>query len=113
MVRDCCFMFKVLGFAVILLFLSCGKNQQSEILPPEKMQVVMKEVMLLETYYQSKYGSPSVYGRSLKKAAQKVFDKHQTDSIQYERSFDYYAKNQGELKAMQEKIIEELNRDNK
>lgn len=106
-------MYKVFGFSVVLFFLSCGKNQQSDILPPEKMQVVMKEIMLLETYYQSKYGSPSIYGRSLKKAAQKVFDKHQTDSIQYERSFDYYAKNHAELKLIQEKIIEELNRENK
>jgi hypothetical protein len=106
---------KVGGFSLcMLLFLTgCQTHSERQILPPDKMQLVLKDIMLLETFYQSKYGTPSVYGKSLKKATRKIFAKHQVTEKQYTISFDYYASHPMELKAIQEKIIEQLNRENK
>jgi hypothetical protein len=58
--------------SIFLLAISCQNATNQKIIPPEKMESVLKDIMLLETYYQSKYGSPTVYGKSLKKATQKI-----------------------------------------
>ena len=98
---------------IICSLFSCQNATNQKIIPPEKMESVLKDIMLLETYYQSKYGSPTVYGKSLKKATQKIFEKHQVTEKQYTSSFDYYASHPLELKAIQGGIIEQLNRENK
>jgi hypothetical protein len=73
------------------------------------MTEMLQEVMLLENYYQSKYGSPSVYKAALDSSVEVVFKKHQTNKIQFSKSFDFYAQNPELFQKIQAKIIENLN----
>ena len=101
---------KVLVVLLLTLGLfSCSSNNPKDILDEEKMTEVLQEVMLLENYYQSKYGSPSVYKAALDSSVEIVFKKHQTNKIQFSKSFDFYAQDPELFKKIQAKIIENLN----
>jgi len=92
---------------------SCSTNKNPDgILDEEKMTEVLQEVMLLENYYQSKYGSPSVYKSALDSSVEIVFKKHQTTKFQFSKSFDFYAQNPELFQKIQFKIIESLNSKN-
>ena len=101
---------KVLIVLLLTLGLfSCSSNNPNGILDEEKMTEVLQEVILLENYYQSKYGSPSVYKAALDSSVEVVFKKHQTNKIQFSKSFDFYAQNPELFQKIQAKIIENLN----
>ena len=101
---------KVLVVLLLTLGLfSCSSNNPNGILDEEKMTEVLQEVILLENYYQSKYGSPSVYKAALDSSVEVVFKKHQTNKIQFSKSFDFYAQNPELFQKIQAKIIENLN----
>ena len=104
---------KVLVALLLTLGLfSCSSNNSKDILNEEKMTVVLQEVMLLENYYQSKYGSPSVFKSALDSSVEIVFKKHQTNKFQFSKSFDFYAQNPAVFQKIQLKIIESLNSKN-
>jgi hypothetical protein len=101
---------KVLVALLLTLGLfSCSSKGPKGILDEEKMTEVLQEVMLLENYYQSKYGSPSDYKAALDSSVEIVFKKHQTNKIQFSKSFDFYAQNPELFQKIQAKIIENLN----
>ena len=101
---------KVLVVLLLTLGLfSCSSNNPNGILDEEKMTEVLQEVILLENYYQSKYGSPSVYKAALDSSVEVVFKKHQTNKIQFSKSFYFYAQNPELFQKIQAKIIENLN----
>lgn len=101
---------KVLVALLLTLGLfSCSSNSPKGILDEEKMTEVLQEVMLLENYYQSKYGSPSVYKAALDSSVEVVFKKHETNKLQFSKSFDFYAQNPELIKRIQSNIIEKLN----
>lgn len=99
----------LIALLLTLCLFSCSSNNPKGILDEEKMTEVLQEVMLLENYYQSKYGSPSVYKAALDSSVEIVFKKHQTNKIQFSKSFDFYAQNPELFKKIQAKIIENLN----
>jgi hypothetical protein len=68
-----------LGFCLIMLFSCSSSSNSNELLDEEKMTEVLQEVMLLENYYQTKYGSPSVYKAALDSSVEVVFKKYQTN----------------------------------
>lgn len=99
----------LVALLLTLSLVSCSSNNPKGILDEEKMTEVLQEVMLLENYYQSKYGSPSVYKAALDSSVEIVFKKHQTNKIQFSKSFDFYAQNPELFQKIQAKIIENLN----
>lgn len=101
---------KVLVALLLTLGLfSCSSKNPKGILDEEKMTVVLQEVMLLENYYQSKYGSPGVYKAALDSSVEVILRKHQTSKDQFSKSFDFYAQNPELFQKIQKKIIENLN----
>jgi hypothetical protein len=74
------------------------------------MSQIMEEVMLLEAYYQKKYGAPSVYKDPLALAVEGVFKKHKISAKIYENNFTYYAQQYEIFKEMNDAIIERLNK---
>lgn len=101
---------KVLVALLLTLGLfSCSSKSPKGILDEEKMTVVLQEVMLLENYYQSKYGSPGVYKAALDSSVKVILRKHQTSKDQFSKSFDFYAQNPELFQKIQKRIIENLN----
>jgi hypothetical protein len=98
-----------LGFCLIMLFSCSSSNNSNELLDEEKMTEVLQEVMLLENYYQTKYGSPSVYKEALDSSVEVVFKRFDTNKKQFSKSFDFYAQDPEVFKRIQAKIIENLN----
>lgn len=96
----------------LFIIFSCSSDNPKGILDEEKMTEVLQEVMLLENYYQSKYGSPSVYKSALDSSVEIVFKKHQTNKFQFSKSFDFYAQNPALFQKIQFKIIESFNSKN-
>jgi hypothetical protein len=101
---------KVLVALLLTLGLfSCSSNDPEGILDEEKMTEVLQEVMLLENYYQSKFGSPSVYKAALDSSVEVIYKRFNTNKKQFSKSFNYYAQDPELFKKIQAKIIENLN----
>lgn len=100
-------------FVLIIIVSACSSNgtdssNEAE-LTEEQMIEVTQEVMLLENYYQTKYGSPYVYKKALDSSVNVVFKRFSITKKQYENTFNYYAENPELYKELQMKIIESLN----
>jgi hypothetical protein len=100
-------------FVLIIIVSACSSNgtdssNEAE-LTEEQMIEVTQEVMLLENYYQTKYGSPYVYKKALDSSVNVVFKRFSITKKQYENTFNYYAENPDLYKELQMKIIESLN----
>lgn len=99
----------------LISFVFCCSQQPAppkpnNFIPQEEMSQIMEEVMLLESYYQKKYGAPSVYKNPLALAAEVVFKKHKISAKIYEDNFTYYAQQYEIFKEMNDAIIERLNK---
>lgn len=101
-------------FFILLFFLtSCTEELFSSKklkLEEAKFIEVYEEVLVLENYYQTKYGVPNSYESALDKSCQKVFVKHQVSKQEFENSFDYYAHRPEKLKSINEQVIARLNK---
>lgn len=98
------------SFLIAFSLFSCSSSSNSnELLDEEKMTEVLQEVMLLENYYQTKFGSPSVYKEALDSSVEVVFKRFNTNKKQFSKSFDFYAQDPEVFKRIQAKIIENLN----
>lgn len=76
----------------------------------KKFIKVYEEVLVLENYYQTKFGVPSSYKNALENSCQKVFIKHKVSKQDFEKSFDYYAHRPEKLKSINEQVIASLNK---
>ncbi|MBM3916783.1 MAG: DUF4296 domain-containing protein [Sphingomonadales bacterium] len=95
----------------LLLFLGCQQTElPNHILPIKKMCSVVKEITLLETHFQSKYGVPSQYKSALDLSVKKVFKKAHITRKQFQTSLDYYAAHPELQKALNEQLLMELSR---
>jgi hypothetical protein len=101
------------AFTLLFGLLSCTNgdvdNEQRR-LNEEQFISVYEEILLIERYYQSKLGLPNLYKNELEKASEKIFDKHHTTKSNFEKSFEYYARDPQRLHKIQEKIIDRLNK---
>ncbi|MFM7682187.1 MAG: DUF4296 domain-containing protein [Bacteroidota bacterium] len=104
---------RVLLFVFIFFLTNCSDGAFSSNEPPleEEMFVeVYEEVLVLENYYQTKYGVPSAYKNALDGSCHKVFAKHQVSKKDFEKSFDYYAHRPEKLRSINEQVIARLNK---
>jgi hypothetical protein len=100
-------------FVLIIILSACSTNgtdssTEAE-LTEEQMVEITQEVLLLENYYQSKYGSPSVYKKALDSSVNVVFKRFSVTKKQFENTFNYYTENPELYRELQMKIIESLN----
>lgn len=101
-------------YSLILTLLLLGACQSAEvpkgILPLKKMSAVVKEVTLIETYFQSKYGVPSQYKAALDKSVNSILKKDHISRSAFKKSIDYYAAHPELQKALNEQLLMELSR---
>ena len=102
------------GFLFAFLFSACNENgslfQEKEPLTEEQFVEVYEDILVLENYYQSKYGILTNYKDALEKSSEKTFRKHKTTKVEFENTYEFYAKNPEKLRTIQEKIIARLNK---
>jgi hypothetical protein len=102
-------------FFAFLLLVICACNEPSVKTPPglidkEKMSLVMEDVLLLESHYQSKYGVPGLYKNALDESLVDVFKKHHVTKQQFIHSYTYYASQPETFKALNTEIMDRLSR---
>ena len=104
---------RYLIFIFLISLTSCAEelfNSEKSLLDEKKFIQVYEKVLVLENYYQTKYGVPNAYKRALDKSCQKVFIKHKVSKQDFEKSFDYYAHHPDKLKSINEQVIARLNK---
>jgi hypothetical protein len=102
------------GFLVTILVLGCNSHgsyfQNAETLTEEQFIVVYEDILVLEDLYKTKFGLPANYKDALDKSCEKTFRKHHITKVEFEKAYEFYAKNPEKLKEIQEKIIARLNK---
>jgi Domain of unknown function (DUF4296) len=94
----------------VLILTSCYTTEKPDVLPEEKMLLLMEEIYLIENHYQMTFGSPSVYKSALDSSYQLILKENGVTQKQYEESFSYYASQPEIMLNLQERLIERLNR---
>ncbi len=94
----------------VLILTSCYTTEKPDVLPEEKMLLLMEEIYLIENHYQMTFGSPSVYKSALDSSYQLILKENGVTQKQYEESFSYYASQPEIMLNLQERLIEKLNR---
>jgi hypothetical protein len=100
------------GFFILIL-ISCSNeflHSEKPTLKEDKFLKVYEEILIVENYYQMKYGNPKTVENALNKSCQKIFAKHRVLRKDFEESFEYYANHPQILKSINEKIISRLNK---
>ncbi|MBM3185855.1 MAG: DUF4296 domain-containing protein [Bacteroidetes bacterium] len=100
-------------FIMLISVTSCSEEpfrSEKSLMDEKKFIDVYEEVLVLENYYQTKYGVPSAYKNALDGSCHKVFTKHQVSKKDFEKSFDYYAHRPEKLKSINEQVIARLNK---
>jgi hypothetical protein len=101
-------------FFVLVFFLAnCSDGAFSSDESPleeEKFIEVYEEVLVLENYYQTKYGVPNAYKKALDLSCKKVFIKHGVSKKDFEKSYDYFAHRPEQLRSINEQVIARLNK---
>ena len=102
--------------AVLLLFgfvVACQETSTKkpvQLIDEEKMSLVLEEVLLMESHYQSKNGVPGIYKDALDKSLSVVFKKHHVTKKQFKDSYVYYASQPEKFKALNTSIMDRLSR---
>lgn len=105
----------ILPLFIVLIVSSCGSvtsTKPSGLIEADKMSVILEDVLLLESHYQSKYGVPGVYKDALDKSVNRIFKKYGVKAKQFRESYRYYASQPEEFKALNTSIMDRLSREN-
>ncbi len=100
---------------LVIFFCSCSESIESEqekpvdLIPQKKMTVILKDLMLIESHFQIKYGVLPRYKEGLNASADSLFLSHGVNSKQFETSYNYYLYKNGELQEIYRQILDSLN----
>ena len=85
-------------------------KKPSNLIDEEKMSLVLEQVLLMESHYQSKNGVPGIYKDALDKSLSVVFKKHHVTKKQFMDSYTYYASLPESFKELNTGIMDRLSR---
>ncbi len=107
---------KILGLFGIILIFSCtdqigAKPEPSNLIEKEKFIQIIKELSLVESYVQLKYGHVSRFQETMIMSGKAIFKKYKVTPKQFEASMDYYASHQMEMQDIYAQVLELLNQE--
>lgn len=90
-----------------LLFPACKSKQSNSVIPPDKMEVVLRDMMqadkFLADYVLNKDTTKKVDSESVK-LYQQIFAIHQITGEQFQKSFSYYKEHPDQLRAIMDSL---------
>ena len=102
----------------MFLFFSCSSTGDSDanqkpkdLIPKNKMAIILKDLMLVESHFQIKYGSMPNYKEALLVSSDSLFKSHGVNEKQFDSSYNYYMTQSGELHYIYKQILDTLNVD--
>lgn len=96
--------------SILLACQSQTTKKPPQLIEKEKMSRLLEDVLLMESYYQSKHGIPGVYKDALDESLSGVFKKHQVTKSQFKDSYTYYASQTEEFIELNTSIMDRLSR---
>jgi predicted secreted protein len=97
--------------AIVVLSSACQSNHKkpSGIIPSKKMTSILIDLHLAEALVlESRYHSEDTAKVEYAKLEKDVFKKHQTDSVTYAKSYQYYAEDVVELNKIYNTVVDTL-----
>lgn len=105
---------RIIFFLSILFFFSnCSYNLKeatapADLIPQDTFTLMLKDMMVLESYYNSQDLDFITIQKSLDKAIDPLFDKYNLDSTRFANSMDYYGRKQDKLNEIYNTIQDSL-----
>lgn len=106
----------ILGLLGILLMFSCtdqigAKPEPSNLIEKEKFVQIIKELSLVESHVQLKYGHVSRFQETMIMTGKAIFKEYKVTPKQFEMSMDYYASHQTQMQEIYAEVLELLNQE--
>lgn len=104
-------------FSALLLFNSCTDATHKNVYKPndlisrDTLIPLLKEITLLESYYQYKYGHIAFFHQALKRGGMKILTNYHIPYNRFERSMDYYGSHLSEMQSIYSEVLDSLNRE--
>ena len=97
----------------VYFFISCKSNIKKDILPEEKMQAVMWELIKADVYTNDYLQNDSLINAPEKNAElqQKIFVEQKISKSQFEKSYDYYIAHPAMMKNIFDTILNRNSRE--
>ncbi|MFT5777506.1 MAG: hypothetical protein ACI837_000441 [Crocinitomicaceae bacterium] len=102
------------SIALISLLMGCSSEiarvpEPSDLIPKAKMIDVVREMVKLESFIQTRYVQEAVYHKVMMQSGDSLLKAHKVDRKQYEGSIDYYGSRQDEMQDIYAQALEDLN----
>lgn len=81
-----------------------------DLLSHDSMVVVMRELVVLESYLQTRYQHVENYHKIMSASGKKCLKKYRISPERFERSYAYYVSRQEELQGIYSQVIDSLTR---
>jgi hypothetical protein len=107
----------LMGIVALSLFNACADATQknsvkpSDLIPRDTLVPLLKEITLLESFYQNNFGHISLFHQALKRAGLNVLNTYHITYNRYERSMDYYGSHLFEMQSIYREVLDSLNRE--
>lgn len=100
---------------LLLFFISCELKvkqfpEPENLISKEKMVLVIEDLMLMEDYVQNRYPQFEKFTKDIEKSGDEILLKHKISFKQFEKSFDYYASHQDQMKEIYNEVLDNLNK---
>jgi hypothetical protein len=78
------------------------------LIPPDTLEMVLYDMMVLETYTKIKHKNVNDFYILMKRSAQPILESYHVDSTRYMVSMKYYSRNQEILMSIYSRILEKV-----
>jgi hypothetical protein len=94
-----------------LLLIACQQTQPPyDVLGLDQMALIVEEITIIETHYQSRYGVPSQYKKALDKSVDQALVKAGCTRKKFKKSLRYYAAHPELQKSLNEVLLTNMSR---
>lgn len=108
---------KLVALVLIIASLSAcsrGLNRPDapdDLIERDSMVVVMRELVVLESYLQNRYQHVNNYYKVMTLSGKKCLQKYHFTPDRFERSYDYYASRQEEMQSIYTEVMDSLTKE--
>ncbi len=106
----------IVFFINLFVFAGCVNSSipihsPDDLIPKDTFVTILKEMTLLESYYQNRYGNLIFYNQVLRKSGNKILRKHHIKPDRFERSMNFYSSDLVLIQSVYAEILDSLNRE--
>lgn len=107
---------KFLSLILLSFLISCSseiqrKEKPENLIPEDKMVVVLKDLSILEAHIKAKYPLVAQNHKTMIKSVDIIFKKHHIDSTAFNDAMDYYGTHQEIMQDINSRVLELVNRE--